>query len=139
MTHAFLMAVVLVTSSDADVKRLYDVSTEGTSATVKAGGRGAVVIAFKTRDGAHVSAEAPLKIELSSKDVKLDRARLALADSVVKGEAGAKAPPDPRFEVGFTAASPGRATIDAKLTFFICTETLCARQAATLALPVEVQ
>ncbi len=46
---------------------------------------------------------------------------------------------DPRFEVPFTAAAAGKGAVDAKLTFFICTEKLCARQQKTFSIPVEVQ
>jgi len=140
--RSMLMMAVLVAGAafaETDVKSLYDVTTEGTSTSVKAGEKGAVVIAFTTKEGVHISDEAPLKIELSSKDVKLDKAKLTLADSVAKKTEGGKTPPDPRFEVGFTAATKGKASVEAKLTFFICTDKICARQTRTLSLPVEVQ
>lgn len=141
--RTFLVVAVLAAMpalAETDVKDLYDVSTEGTSTAVKAGEKGTVVIAFKTKDAAHVSDEAPLKIELSGKDVKLDKAKLTLADSVAKKEVDAgKSVPDPRFEVGFTAAGKGKVTVDAKLTFFICTDKICARQTKSLSLPVDVQ
>lgn len=142
MMRTFLMVAVLAAMpalAETDVKDLYEVSTDGTSVAVKAGEKGSVVIAFKTKDTAHVSDEAPLKIELSGKDVKLDKAKLTLADSLAKKEEGGKSPPDPRFEVGFTAAAKGKVTVDAKLTFFICTDKICARQTKSLSLPVDVQ
>jgi hypothetical protein len=125
--------------AEVDVKALYDVTTEGTSTQVKAGEKGKVVIAVKTKDGAHVSDEAPLKIELSSKGAKLDKQKLTYADSLAKKGEGEKSPPDPRFEVAFTAPAKGTVTVEAKLTFFICTDKVCARQTKTLALPIEVQ
>jgi hypothetical protein len=142
MTRTFLMVAVLSAMpalAETDVKALYEVTTEGSSTAVKAGERGTVVIAFKTKGAAHVSDEAPLKIELSGRDVKLDKAKLTLADSTAKKEEGGKSPPDPRFEVGFTSAAKGRATVEAKLTFFICTDTICARQTKSLSIPVDVQ
>ncbi len=101
--------------------------------------QGTVKIAITTKEGAHVSDEAPLKIELSSKEAKLDKQKLAYTDSLAKKGEGGKAHPDPRFEVGFTAAAKGKATVEAKLTFFICTDKICARQTKALSLPVEVQ
>ena len=35
-------------------------------------------------------------------------------------------------------AAAGKGTVEAKLTFFICTEQLCARQKKTISVPVEV-
>ncbi len=119
-----------------DVGGLYEVSSEGSSQKVKAGEKGKLVITFKTKDGSHISDEAPLKIEVASKEAKLEKDKLTLADSVAKKEAGVKYV-DPRFEVPFTVASAGKASIDAKLTFFICTDKVCARQQKTLNVPVE--
>ena len=114
----------------------YDVSTEGTSTKVKAGEKGKVVISIAAKNGAHVSDEAPLRIELSSKESKLDKEKLALADSVGPKEVGPRSAV--KFEVGFAPSAHGKTTVDAKMTFFICTEKLCSRQTKNLSLPVEV-
>lgn len=135
------MTVVVITLSlqaaaEPDVSSLYEVRTDGTSTTLKAGEQGKVVISIAAKNGAHVSDEAPLKIELSSKDAKLEKSKLTLADSVVRRAEGSSAFIDPRFEVPFTTAT--KTAIDAKLTFFICTEKICARQTRTLSLPVVI-
>ncbi len=119
-----------------DVGALYDVSSEGSSQKVKVGEKGKLVITFKTKDGSHISGEAPLKIELTGKDAKLEKEKLTLADSVTKKEAG-KDYVDPKFEVPFVVAAAGKATVEAKMTFFICTDKVCARQQKTLSVPVE--
>jgi hypothetical protein len=128
-----------VLAQDVDPATLYEVSTEGTSAQVKAGGQGTFVLAIKSKAGAHVSDEAPLKLELSGKQVTPAQKTLTREQSVAKKAPG-QAFVDPRFEVPFTAAAAaGKGTVDATLTFFICTEKICARQKKTLSLPVEVQ
>ncbi len=124
--------------ADPDITSMYDVSTEGTSASVKAGEKGKVVISIHAKNGAHVSDEAPLRIELSSKESKLDKEKVTLADSLNKKDKEAKVYPDPRFEIGFTPATQGKTTVDARMTFFICTESLCSRQTKKLTLPVDV-
>ncbi len=120
-----------------DPTTLYELTTQGSSQKIKAGSKGTFVVALKTKNGSHVSGEAPFKIEVSGKGVKPDKEKLSLADAVEK-----KPVPDgvvdPRFEVPFTAASVGRAAVDAKLTFFICTAKICARQQKTLSVPIEV-
>ena len=81
-----LMSVLVVVAAvparaETDVASFYEVTTEGTSTRLKAGDTGKVVISIKAKNGAHVSDEAPLKIELSSKESKLSKERLTLADS----------------------------------------------------------
>ncbi|NVJ00469.1 hypothetical protein HV824_20430 [Myxococcus sp. AM009] len=137
---ALLAAVtcsVPVLAADVDPTSLYEVSTEGTSTQVKAGEKGTFVLAIKTKAGAHVSDEAPLKLEVKGSQVTPAKEKLVLADSVAKKAEGQDFA-DPRFEVPFTTAAAGKGTVDAKLVFFICTEKLCARQQKTFSLPVEV-
>jgi hypothetical protein len=132
-----LISCTSLANGEGDVSRLYEVSTEGSTTSVATTGRGRVVISIQTKDGAHVSDEAPLKIDLKAADVKLEKERLTYADNLTKAGAEQKFPA-PRFEVGFDAPKKGKATIDAKMTFFICTEKLCVRQSKNLAIPVTV-
>lgn len=120
-----------------DPTTLYEVSTEGTSAKVKAGEQGVFVLSIKSKQGAHVSDEAPLKLELKGTQVSPAQEKLTLKDSVAKKAAGQQYA-DPRFEVPFKAQAAGKGTLEAKLTFFICSEQLCSRQQKTFSLPVEV-
>jgi uncharacterized membrane protein len=124
--------VSLPVQAETDIATFYEVSTEGTSTKLKAGDTGKVIISIKSKNGAHVSDEAPLKIELSSKQSKLSKEKLTLADSVNPKKE------DPRFEVPFTPTAHGQSSVEAKMTFFICTEKQCARQVKTISLPVEV-
>jgi hypothetical protein len=139
-----MLLLLTLTSSVAaagepDVASLYEVKTDGSSTEVKGGEKGKVVISIIAKNGAHVSDEAPLRIELSSKDATLEKEKLTLADSLVKKAPGSSEYPDPRFEVAFTAPASGKATVDAKMTFFICTEKVCARQTKTLSFPVAIR
>lgn len=134
------LAVWLVSAqasaAEPAVADLYEVMTSGSSTQLKVGERGVVVIEIQTKPGAHVSQEAPLKIDLSSTGATLDKAQLASADSVNSSKA---ADTGPRFEVGFSPRAPGPLTIEGKLVFFICTEKLCARQTKLLSVPVNVK
>jgi hypothetical protein len=120
-----------------DPATLYTVSTTGSSAQVKAGGSGVFVLSIQSHPGAHVSDEAPLKLELKGTGVALTQQKLALKDSVAKKAQG-QTFVDPRFEVPFKADAAGKGSVEAKLTFFICSEQLCARQQKTVSVPVEV-
>ena len=120
-----------------DPSTLYELSTDGSSTQVKAGDKGTFVLSIKTKKGSHVSDEAPLKLELKGVQLSPSKEKLAMADSVAKKPAG-QAFVDPRFEVPFTAAAAGKGALEARLTFFICSEQLCARQQKTVSVPVEV-
>jgi hypothetical protein len=138
---AAIVAVMACTQSRAaepvDPSTLYEVSTEGTSTQVKAGEKGVFVLAIKSKAGAHVSDEAPLKLVLSGSQLTPAKEKLALSDSMAKKQAGQEFV-DPRFEVPFQATAAGQGKLEAKLTFFICSEELCARQQKTFSIPVEV-
>jgi hypothetical protein len=120
-----------------DPATLYEVSTAGSSAQVKTGESGVFVLSIKSKPGAHVSDEAPLRLELKGTGVVPTQDKLALKDSVAKKAAGHEFV-DPRFEVPFKADAAGKGRVEAKLTFFICSEQLCARQQKTFSVPVEV-
>ena len=118
-------------AGDVDPASLYEVSTAGTSARVKAGGKGTLVLEIKARGDAHVSEESPLSVELAGKNVRLAKEKLSRADTSV--------PRAPRFEVPLIGEQAGAGSVDVKATFFICTENLCARQKKQLSVPVTVE
>src|SRR5262249_5535103 len=120
-----------------DVGGLYELDTAGTSQKVKVGEKGKVVIEIRAKSGAHISDEAPLKIELKGTGAKVEKDKLGYKDSVGQKRNGAEYP-DPRFEVPFSAASAGKASIEAKMKFFVCTEKVCSPQQKTITLPVDV-
>lgn len=124
-------------ADEVDPATLYEVSTEGTSTRLKAGEKGVFVLSIRSKAGAHVSEEAPLKLEVKGTQVAPAKEKLGREDSVAKKAPG-QAFVDPRFEVPLTASAAGKGSVDAKLTFFICTEKICARQQKTFSVPVEV-
>lgn len=135
-----LVALVCVRAQaegQVDASTLYEVSTEGTSLKVKTGEQGTFVLSIKSKAGAHVSDEAPLKLELKGTQLTPAKEKLVMGDSVAKKATGQQFA-DPRFEVPFKATAAGKGTLDAKLVFFICSEQLCSRQTKTFSIPVEV-
>src|SRR3954451_21247984 len=107
---------------------LYDLSTDGTTVKVKVGEKGKLVLDLKAKPGAHISDEAPLKIELKANGATVEKDKLNYKDSTTTKRNGAEYP-DPHFEVPFTAPTAGKASIEAKMKFFVCTEKQCTPQA----------
>jgi hypothetical protein len=132
-----LLAAPAAWAADPDPASLYVLTTEGSSTTLKAGKPGTFILSIQTVAGAHISDEAPMKLILSgSGGVEPAKATLGRTDAKsVRKPDGAS---DARFEVPLTAAAKGQGAVEAKLTFFVCTETLCARQQKTLSVPVTV-
>src|SRR5688572_8368310 len=89
---------------------LYEVKTECTTAKVAPGEKAKLVISIVAKNGAHVSDEAPLKIELSGTNATPEKKRLTLADSLEKKAQGQKYP-KPVFEATYTTAATGKATL----------------------------
>jgi hypothetical protein len=141
MRPAFLLLLLpsLALAGDVDPASLYRLSTAGSTAQLRPGQKGTVVVEIQSLQGAHVSDEAPLKLTLAGTgSVAPERQTLAYGDSVRKKSAAVKYP-DPRFEVPIAATGTGPGNVEAKLTFFICTADLCLRQQKTLSVPVRVE
>ena len=119
-----------------DAASLYELTSDGTSAKLKTGEAGRLVIEIRAKGGAHISDEAPLRVQLKSAALKLSNESLGLKDSTAKKVEGSF--PNPRFEVPFTAAEKGAASVEASLSFFVCTEKLCSRQQKSLSVPITV-
>src|SRR5438874_2941873 len=100
--------------ADEDPATMYDVKT-GAEA-VKAGAKGKATIEIVPKAGAHVSDQAPLKIELSGKQVTIEKQKLSYADSVAKKEPGQEYAV-PKFEIPFGAAAAGKGEVSAKMSF----------------------
>jgi hypothetical protein len=132
-----LTACSAAMAKDVDPATLYEVTTRGSTEKLKPGEAGSFVLQITPKQGAHVSDEAPLRLELKGQNVKLEKTKLTLADSVAKKAEGQKYQ-NPRFEVPVRAEGAGKGSVEGKLTFFICTETLCARQQKTLNVPIDV-
>lgn len=129
--------LLVVLSQTPDVSGLYELTTEGSTLKVKAGEKGKLVLDIRAKSGAHISDEAPLKIELKSTGAKTEKDKLTYKDSIGVKKDGVEYP-DPHFEVPFVSDKPGKASIEAKMKFFVCTDKVCAPQTKTVTLPVDV-
>jgi hypothetical protein len=130
MSQMLALVLFLSLAAEPENPTFYDVTTAGSTTRLKAGESGKLIIAITPKNGAHISDEAPLKIELSSRESTFTKSKLSLSDAVQKGE--------PRFEIPFTPTAQGPTSVEAKMTFFVCAEKQCTRQTRTLSFPVEV-
>ena len=117
-----------------EAARAYRISTEGSTASVQAGGSGRIVIAVEPVAKVHVDPRAPLKITLvATEGLRLEKEKLGQKDAVdPKAEM-------PRFEVPFLARAKGKQEARAKLDFFLCSDQWCVKQTREVAVAVDVR
>jgi hypothetical protein len=129
---AWMLAIGLGCTAHADGPKPYQLKTAAVSA--KVGIATKTTLKIETAPGSHVSPDAPLKITLKGAEgLTLVKEKLVTED-IVEGKGAS-----PSFELAFTAAKAGPKTIDATLTFFVCTKELCERETDTVSIPVDVQ
>ena len=128
-----LALVALAGQASAESAKKYSVELGGTTSELKAGASGTLGVQLKPREGYKISAEAPLKIKLSSPGLALDKTQLGRGDAKDKGSIS------PAFAVKFGAKSAGTQNIDVDATFFVCDEKICERQQEKLSVPISVQ
>jgi len=135
-------AVALAGAEMPDVTGKYKVSTEGSTTQLQAGQKGKLVLSISLSESAHLSEEAPLRIAVSGTNgAAPEKTSLVYADQVSQKAPGQKYANPVVFEVPFSVAAkapPITATVDAKMTFFVCTADICARQQQQVSLPVKV-
>ena len=141
MTRTILAVLALTTAAlaraqdpGAEAAKSYRISTAGSTAEVKAGGTGTVILAIEPVAKVHVHPQAPLKITLeSTPGLALAKTQLGHKDAVDPKAEG------PRFEVPFTATAAGKQEAKAKLDFFVCSDQWCVKQTQNVVVPVNVK
>ncbi len=131
----FLVAGLLASAqpNTAAEDKKYTVDVSQTTKQVKPGDNGMFHLHIKPADGYKVSTEAPLKIELESKDLKLHKSKLTVKDAK---DTKAKAP---EFGVKFGAPQECSASIEVNASFFVCDENICERKKEKISIPVAVR
>lgn len=128
---AGLLASAQPNANAADKKYSIDVSE--TTKAVKPGEDGMFRLHIKAADGFKVSTEAPLKIALDSKELKLHKTKLSVKD------AKDKTAKSPEFGVKFVAPNECSTSIEVDASFFVCDENICERKKEKLSIPVSVR
>jgi hypothetical protein len=130
-----LAAPALAADPGAEAANAYTLDTAGSTANVKVGDAGKLVLVIKPKSPTwHVHPQAPLKIRFEAPAaLKLEKADLGRKD-VVDPKAA-----EPRFETAFVASAAGSQQAKAVVDFFICSDAACVKQARTVVIPVDVK
>lgn len=101
---------------------LYGLSFDAPKAA-KTGAAAACLLTITPKSGWTLKTNTPFKMEISSNAaVELPQIKFTAKDFVDAKE------PNKRINTGFKATKAGKHDIDAKLTFFVCSDTICKRQ-----------
>jgi ABC-type uncharacterized transport system YnjBCD substrate-binding protein len=111
---------------------MFTVEAKASPDKLAAAAKGTVEIVVKVNPEGHISNEAPLKVSLAVKNVQIAKEKYTKADAVYKDGGAA-------LSVPFTAGEKGAATVDAEMTFFICSKEICEKHEKKLSIPVTVQ
>ncbi len=130
LSASFLLTAGLASAAS---EKLYSVEASAAQQELAAGAKGSISLEIKGKEGAYVSPEAPLKVTVSGTNVKLEKEKLS------RGDLPDKTSKSPKFVVPFTAGEKGSASVDADVTFFICTANLCERQVQKVSVPLTVK
>jgi len=127
---AFALTLVLAGSSYA-ADGSYEVSKS--DASLIAGTKGKASVTISAKKGWHLNAEAPLTLKLVPPvGLDVDKAKLGRGDLAASNETSA------RFDIGMTAAEPGKKTVEAEAGFVLCQEDSCRPIKEKVILAVEV-
>ena len=152
MLRALLLAALLAPSlalagggsspvGDADdvaegraTKDDYSLDTSGTTAKLKVNGDGTFSLVITPRNGKKVHPDAPLEVTLKDNPaLKPAKQKLGRTDVADKG---AKAP---EVRTSFKALKTGATTLDASVSFFLCTDAWCQRMSDRVQIAVTVE
>lgn len=131
-----LAAVPTARAADpaAEAAASYRIETTGTTASLKEGEKGTLVLSIVPVGKVHVHPQAPLKIALeATPGLKLEKTTLGKADPVDPKAEGR------RFEVPFLAQAAGKQEARAKVDFFICSDQWCVKQVRDVTASVVVK
>lgn len=121
------------TPPEGAVAAAYTLDVPTAPIKVKKGQAGTARIAVVPRGDGHVDPNAPTQVTLSAGPaLELPKAKLSKGDA--KFEAKGLS-----FDLPFTAKTAGAETLQANLTFFICTANLCERQKKDVVVNVLVE
>jgi hypothetical protein len=131
MKRVHLLVGLLVASAlPARADDTYQVSK--TDAVVTVGSKGKASVTISAKRGWHLNAEAPLTLKLgNSPGLQTDKPKLGRSDLALSTKTQA------RFDVGVTAAEPGRKTLEAEAGFVLCQESACRPVKERISLAVD--
>ena len=121
-------------AEDKASKDDYQLDTSGTDAKIKAGGVGTFSLVVKPKNGKKVHPDAPFEVTFKDpKGVRPAKNKLGRNDLVDK------AAKSPEVRTTLKGDKAGATTLEASVSFFLCTDAWCQRMTDRVSVPITVE
>lgn len=120
-------------AEDRATKDDYALDGAGTSGALKLGADGTFSLKITPKNGKKVHPDAPLEVAIVDNAlVKAGKAKLS------RGDLKDKASKEPEVTTSLRPIKAGTGTIDATVSFFLCTDAWCQRMSDKIQIPIAV-
>ncbi len=121
-------------AEDKATKDDYELDTTGTDAKIKVGADGKFSLVVKPKNGKKVHPDAPFEVTFKEpKGVRPAKNKLGRADVVDK------ASKSPEVQTKLKGDKAGDATLEASVSFFLCTDAWCQRMTDRVSVAITVE
>lgn len=121
-------------ADDKATKDDYAVDTSGTAAKIKVNADGTFSLKITPKNGKKVHPEAPLEVSL------VDNAAIKPAKSKLgRGDLKEKGAKEPEVTTSLHGVKAGATTLEANISFFLCTDAWCQRMSDRIQIPITVE
>lgn len=121
-------------AEDKATKDDYELDTSATDAKIKAGGDGTFSLVVKPKNGKKVHPDAPFEVTFKDpKGVRPAKTKLGRNDVVDK------ASKSPEVRTTLKAEKAGATTLEASVSFFLCTDAWCQRMTDRVSVPITIE
>lgn len=121
-------------ADDKATKDDYALDTSATTAKVKVNGDGSFSLKITPKNGKKVHPEAPLEVSLvDNSNLKPAKGKLGRGDLKEKGSK------EPEVVTALRGVKAGPTTLEANISFFLCTDAWCQRMSDRVQIPVIVE
>jgi hypothetical protein len=121
-------------ADDKATKDDYELDTSGSSSKIKLNGEGTFSLVVKPKNGKKVHPDAPLEVAFKDpKGVAPAKSKLGRNDVVDKASKA------PEVKTKLRGTKAGATTLEASVSFFLCTDAWCQRMTDHVSVPVTVE
>lgn len=121
-------------ADDKATKDDYTLDTSGTDAKIRLGSDGKFSLVVTPKNGKKVHPDAPFEVSFKEpQGVKPLKTKLGRADVVDKASKA------PEVQTKLRGEKVGATTVDASVSFFLCTDAWCQRMTDRISIPITVE
>lgn len=118
---------------DRATKDDYRIDVSGSSAELQVGQDGVIKLVLVPKNGTKIHPQAPLEVKLSEPDgIQLEKRKLG------RGDVADKEAKDPALSTAVSGRKAGSYSVDADVSFFLCTDEWCQRMTDRVSIPMKV-